>query len=151
MDKSERKVIDDIDRCGWHVVKVMEDQEHPPHAFSIGLYKTFRHPEIIIVGLKLEMMHNVINSIGADVKDGKVYESGKYYPGLLEKFDCWFNNVPCSLYEDYVGYAVWYYKQSSFPLLQCVWPTTQGIYPWELSYPRDLIQRQPVLGEPFII
>ena len=43
------KVLSDIEEYGWHVVKVMEDNSGPGFCYSIGLFKTFGHPEIMIV------------------------------------------------------------------------------------------------------
>jgi hypothetical protein len=38
----------DIATYGWHVIKVLEDDEGPGFAFTIGLYQRFEHPELIV-------------------------------------------------------------------------------------------------------
>lgn len=70
MDKGDKKLLDDIDEFGWHVLKVLEDDNGPGFCYSVGLFKTFGHPEIIIVGLKLDLAHTLINNIGHDIKNG---------------------------------------------------------------------------------
>jgi hypothetical protein len=44
----------DIATYGWHVIKVFEDDEGPSFAFTIGLYKRFGHPELVVFGLPLD-------------------------------------------------------------------------------------------------
>jgi hypothetical protein len=73
MDKGDEKLLNDIEKYGWHVVKVMEDDRGPRFAYSVGLYKTYNHPKIIIIGLKLDLAHVLINNIGEDIKNGKIY------------------------------------------------------------------------------
>lgn len=145
-DRAEQKVLDDIAQSGWHVVNVLEGEGHAPHAFSIGLYKTYGHPEVLVIGLAAELMHSVINIIGNDAKSGKANPIGAPYSGLLEGFDCVLLPVPEEAYREYVGFARWYYEGNDFPLVQCVWPTTQGIFPWEENAPSGFISWQPVLS-----
>lgn len=143
---AEQKIIDDVKEHGWHVMKVMEEAGLPPFAYSIGFFENYRHPEIIVFGLDLDLMHAMINFAGQDIKNGKRFESRGFYSDLIASYDCWFTDVPvehCSK----AGWAVWYYKNRDFPLRQCIWPTTQGIYPWEKDYPKDLHKRQPILGD----
>jgi hypothetical protein len=145
MTKGDKKVLNDVRRYGWHVISVMEEDDCPPFTFSIGLYHSFRHPEILIIGLDLTLMQSMINNIGNDIKSGKVYRKGKYYSGLLEGFDCLFRKVAEKHYDEYLGYANWFYRKKAFPVLQCVWPTTKGVFPWEKEFPKDLITWQPLL------
>ncbi len=49
-DDGERKTLADIAEFGWHSVNVLEDDGYPPWTFTIGLYETGNHPELIIVG-----------------------------------------------------------------------------------------------------
>ncbi|HEY5747784.1 MAG TPA: DUF4262 domain-containing protein [Chryseolinea sp.] len=147
LSKRDQKVLDDIDAFGWHVVKVRPDEEGPGFVYSIGLYKTFGHPEIIIIGLELDLAHALINDIGEDIRQDKLYRSGEFYNNLLDGFDCLMLAVPKESYEAYVGYARWYYKGNDFLLMQCIYPTVQGVFPWAKEWPEDMIAVQPVLGD----
>jgi len=147
LDKGDKKLIDDIGQFGWHVLKVLEDDNGPGFAYSVGLFKTFKHPEIIIIGLKLDLAHILINNIGEDIKKGKRYESGQLYNNILDDFKCLMFDVPKEKYKKYVGYGLWYYEGDNFPLLQCIYPTVNGIYPWEKEWPEDIIDLQPILGD----
>src|SRR6185369_6962038 len=99
MSNSDKKVISDIAEFGFHIINVLEDDEGPPHTFSIGLYHTFNHPEVMIVGLKTELMQNMISWIGDDIKKGARFEIGNEYGGLLEGFKCTFRAVDKCYYK----------------------------------------------------
>ena len=76
---SIERIRSDIEIFGWHVVKVLEDENGPGFGYSIGLFQTFSHPEILIVGLRLDLIHLLINNIGADIKKGKIFIEGQFY------------------------------------------------------------------------
>ena len=138
--------MNDIETYGLHVIQVMEDESGPGFGYSIGLFKTYKHPEIIIVGLRLELIHDLINGMAEDIKNGKSFEAGHFYGDIIEGFDCYFTLVDSSYYREYLGYAQWYYKDTEFPVLQCIYPTVKGIYPWQSEWPEEIKDLQPVLG-----
>ncbi len=123
----------------------MEDEERPPHSFSIGLFHNYSHPEIIIIGLRTELMHNMLNWIGKEIQNGREFKVGKRYSGFLEGHRVTFGEVAKRHYREYVGYAMWFYEGDDFPLIQCIWPTTQGYFPGNKKYPKDLVEWQQLL------
>ena len=64
MDERERKTHADIKEFGWHVLLIPEDEQGPAFAYSVGLQKTFNHPEILVLGLDINLMHRMVNGIG---------------------------------------------------------------------------------------
>lgn len=146
LTRAHQKILSNIEEYGWHVLKVMESEDRIGFCYSVGLYKTFQHPEIIIIGLKPELGHILINSIGTDIQNGFTYESGMRYPNILDDFDCLMLQVDNGYYDMYFGLGQWYYQSADFPVLQCIYPTVQGIYPWEKDWPSDLNDVQPILG-----
>lgn len=147
MAKGEQKILDDIAQYGWHVMKVLDEDNKPAFAYSIGLFATFKHPEIIMYGLDLDVMQQIINNLGDDIRKGIVYSDGPPFSNILEGYDCRFVTVPKGQYKMTVGWATRHYGNADFPLLQCVWPAKNGAFPWEEKYPEDLKRLQPVLGE----
>lgn len=143
----ERKLVSDIEEVGWHVIMVPEDDEGPSFAYSIGLFHTFGHPEIIIFGLDLDLSHQMINLIGEEVRQGHRFADGHTASGILESYDVRFLYVARRQYREYFGYARWYYKDDDFPALQCLWPDKQGRFPMDADYAEALRARQPVLRE----
>jgi hypothetical protein len=118
-------VLSDIKRVGWHTlgVSTRQGEDGLNWAFSIGLYHSFGHPEVILFGLPVQTCMEVVNLIGRHVKEGTHYESDHDYADILpDPFRCAFKNVQRSQYRDHVGYALWFYESEEFPLLQCFWP-----------------------------
>jgi len=147
LDDSDRKLLSDIDRVGWHVVMIPEEDGTPGWSFSVGLFKTFNHPEVVVFGLPLELSGEVINGIGADIQKGKVFESGQEYPEILEGVLCTFRPVVQRWYRPFLGYAGWYYRGPKFPVLQCIWPDKQQHYPWHPKFKKAWLGAQPLLFE----
>ena len=140
-------LIANVKKYGLQVTHVLGDETGPAFSYSVGLFKSYRHPEVIIVGLKQELSHILINNIAENIKNGKVYSPLKYYPDILDDFECYFINVDLLNYDSYVGQAQKFYKGDDFSLLQCIYPTVKGIYPWQKEWPENIKDLQPILGE----
>jgi hypothetical protein len=143
----DKQLFDDIEKYGLHVPHILGDDENPRFSFSVGLYKTYQHPEIIIIGLKQELSHTLINNIAEDIKNGKRYDAFEWSNDILTNYNCLFIPVDKLNYEEYMGYANWYYNGNNYPLLQCIYPTVKGVYPWEDTWPGNIKKSQPILGE----
>ncbi len=147
LDDGDRKLLSDIDRIGWHVVMIPEENGEPGWSFSVGLFKSFRHPEIVVFGLPLELSGQVINGIGSDVQKGIAFEAGQEYGDILEGVLCTFRSVATRWYRPFLGYAAWYYEGLNFPVLQCIWPDKEQHYPWEPEFKQAWVWAEPLLFE----
>lgn len=136
-DDNERKCLEDVKNHGLHIMHVFEDEENPRFSYTVGLYENYLHPEIIIIGLKHELAHLLLHNAAYDIKKGTSYTSGEFHEGILDDFLCYFGDVPRSYYEEYVGWALWFYEGRDFPLIQCVYPTVAGKFAWEKDFPGD--------------
>jgi hypothetical protein len=140
VDGMEEKVLQNIREHGWHVMRIAEDDEGPGFAYSIGL-----DPELIVFGLRSDVMHSMINELGARLRSGERLAPGDVVEGLLVDAKCVLVEVERSQYREYFGYALWYHKGPSFRALQIVWPSkTTGALPWE-DGGESLRAHQPVL------
>ncbi len=61
--RGERKTIADIDKYGCHVIHVTEKGKLPPFAYSVGIEKTSQGAELIVIGLKGQLAHSIINEV----------------------------------------------------------------------------------------
>lgn len=145
MDAIESKLRADIESYGWHVLNVLPEGDHPPHSYSVGLFSTFGHPEIVIVGLPADTAHRLINDIGEEVRDGASFEAGCRYGHILDGYDVMFVRVEPELYDDHFGRAIDYYEAATFPVLQMVWPDRDHAFPWEPACSQGIRELQPVL------
>ena len=96
----DRKLLADIARVGWAVLGILEGEEEPEYAFSVGLYRTLAHPEVILIGLPWDVSYQFINDIGAAVKGGKRYEAGQTYDDLAEGYPSAFVAVDRGHYKE---------------------------------------------------
>ena len=137
MDKNDEKALADIEKYGCHILLVLESEDHSRFAYSIGIEQRTGHPEIIITGLKHDLAHSLINEYNERVKAGEVFESDKYYSGFIENFDVTFKKVEQKHFKDYFGWARWLYKNDEFTVLQLIYPSTSGVWPWDPNAAED--------------
>jgi Domain of unknown function (DUF4262) len=141
----DRKIIHDVNTHGWHVMKIMPKADDPGWAFTIGLFRTFSQPEIVIFGLESGAMHAILNSVGELMRGGTVLSDGSETTEVLERYRCMFRNVDRFWYRYALGYATWFYGGSEFPVLQLLWPDKLQRYPWESAFETSLLKHQPLL------
>jgi hypothetical protein len=146
-DDHDRKLLADVGRHGWHVIAVEGDEEGPAFACSIGLHDPFGHPEVILLGLPVRVMHQVINGVGEQVRAGKRFGHRDESGDVLDGFNVCFRTVERRHYREDLGYAGWFYRGDDFPSLQCVWPDSRHRHPWHPEAGSDFLRRQPVLSD----
>src|SRR5262249_43595444 len=92
-DDHDRKLLADVKEYGWHVIAVLEDEEGPAFAYSIGLFHTFDHPEVIVFGLDVRLMQQIVNGIGVQIKSGERFEHLDEAGDVLEGYNVLFRRV----------------------------------------------------------
>jgi hypothetical protein len=147
VDNEDQKAHDDIEQFGCHVINVMEGEEEPQFTYSIGINKKQDKPDLIIVGLKRELAHSVINNYKDRLLDGETFETGVFYSGFLGNFDVCFIEVDKSHYKDHFGWGLWLHEGDNFNVLQLVWPTTDGQWPWSTEKSDFYKWAQPILND----
>jgi hypothetical protein len=147
-DDGERKVLEDIAKYGWHCLSILEEDGKPPWAFTIGLFQTWEHPELIVFGLKNNVAHQILNIVAEGLAENRRIDLARPTDDLLQNGSCVFIEVPRSEYREHVGFARWYYEGDNFPLYQVVWPSREGYFPWNARARDGFRSWQPVLGQP---
>lgn len=138
-----------IEQFGLSVIHVSEDEIGPAFSYSVGLFQTYQHPEIIMFGLPQESMQIIINNFAYEIESGTTYRPDELYGDILPDYDCILKMVPSEWYDDYVGQAQRFYQGSSFQLLQCVWPDLNHKFPWQPGFNANWRNRQPLLYGPY--
>lgn len=62
---------DDIESGGYSVVAIVGDESGCDWAYSIGLHRSFDHPELLIVGLEAPFAGAVIELLAKQISDGE--------------------------------------------------------------------------------
>lgn len=145
--KADAELLENLKEIGWQIVLIPEDEEGPGFAFTLGLYHSFQHPEVLIMGLSMETMHQLLNNIGSEVKNGQRYIDGNESPDIIEGYNCTFRQIHRQNYHEFLGSAIGFYQNEEFSALQCVWPDKQGLYPWQQGFNEQLAERQWLLFE----
>jgi len=148
-EAGEEKALADIQKYGCHILHVMEDGSGPRFSYSIGIEQSSGQPELIVTGLKRELAHSIINEYNDRVRAGEVFEADTPYSGFIGNFDVMFRPVLKEHYEEYFGWGRWLYEGDDFRVLQLIWPSTKGVWPWDKDAPTDYTYFIPLLCDPF--
>jgi hypothetical protein len=87
-DRAEDVIRQHIAEYGWHFVLIEAENDLPAFAYSIGLYHSFRHPEIVAFGLKLDTLHRLINICGDRIKAGETSPLDRLVDDVLADCPC---------------------------------------------------------------
>jgi hypothetical protein len=145
VDEYEGVVLGNVDKFGWHVVLIEAGAEGPAFAYSIGLFRSYKQPEVIGFGLRPSLLHSIINGVGDELKQGRSIELDVPLDGYIEGYPVIFKAVAKKHYREYLGYALWFYSRAEFPVIQCIWPDKSGRFPWDRDFNKDWIGLQPLL------
>jgi hypothetical protein len=147
MNDGEKKALADIEEYGCHVIHVLEDKEGPPFSYSVGIQKTSGAPEVLVVGLKEPIAHFIVNEYNQRVREGERFVSGSRYDGFIEGFQVRFEIIAPKYFDEYLCWNEWLYGGKGFEALQIIYPTTDGIWPWETRAADCFRWRQPILSK----
>ncbi|TPI58743.1 DUF4262 domain-containing protein [Mesorhizobium sp. B3-1-3] len=148
-DAEEAKALADIEEYGCHILYVLEEDEHPPFAYSVGIEHNFGVPELVVIGLKPDLSLTIINEYCRRVRGGERFSVGARALGFLGGgFDCQFGAVHPDHYLEYFGWDIWFYDGPDFRIVQLIFPTTSGIWPWDVEADEWFRERQPLLDTP---
>jgi hypothetical protein len=147
MKAEDKKALDDIEKFGCHILHVMEEGDEPPFSYSIGVQKSTGAPEAVVIGLKQPIAHHVLNEYNSRVRNGERFANGKEYSGFIEGFPVQFELVAPQHYDEYFGWTKWLYGGTAFSVLQIVFPTTEGVWPWDSRASEWFRKRQPILSD----
>jgi hypothetical protein len=145
-DDSDRKLLSDIEKYGWHVVFVTEEPATPQFAFTVGLHYRYSHPEILVMGLKQATAHSLLHSLVEKIKQGEKLESGSLVTDIAS-FPLALVPIHIDHYREHLGYGMWFYRslRAPFPALQLVWPDRAGLFPWQNGYDARFNELQRML------
>lgn len=134
-----------MERRGWAVQGVGSDGDFPQFSYTVGLSKV-GHPEVIALGLPMEVMHNVLNNVGtAVVEKHQTFQPlpGYRYDNIVENYAVIFRacsnrqfNVARRFFGEDIG------------ALQLLWPDAEGRYPTDANFREQLKPFQPLIEEP---
>lgn len=144
-----------IEDQGWVAVPVAAVEGPEPvagYTYSIGFESTFGRPEVVIFGLQAPAARGLLGMVADQHAGGVELPVDAVFVGLLE------SDLPCALLPVDLGVhrplfpdaealaARRVGSNTTFRMLQFVWPDRQGRLPWDHDYDRRLTVAQPVVG-----
>ncbi len=132
---------------GWIVMRIDADDQGPGFAYTIGLEDSFAHPEVILVGLRMETAQVVLNNVVANIRGGATYGAAEAYSEILKGYSVTFRSVPEYQHAAYLGTALRYYGERAFRALQLIYPNRDGLWPWDTEVSNAFRELQPVLAD----
>jgi len=142
------KLLADISEPGWTVIGVFPNEgveNQYCFAYTIGLYKNYGHPEIIMTGLQIPTMHSILNIAGTQIKKSQAFNPEDRFANLISKFDVKFAWVDKKYYVSHLGQAQWYYENDDFSTMQLIWPDADGKFSDEEGFEEEYRDYQPML------
>ncbi len=148
-DDSDRKLLADVASYGWHFIIIKAEEKLPAYAFTVGLYYTFSHPEILIMGLSHQTMASLLQLIVEKIRSGHRYADGDACAELAAGRAI-FRTIDLTQYREYLGYAIWFYANlpTAFPSLQLISADKSNRYPWDSDFDKTYLELQAALYEP---
>jgi len=147
LNESDQKALDNIKEYGCHILNIMEDEEHPNFSYSIGIEKTRNSPELIIIGLKRDLAQSIISNYCERLEKGEKFKAGKYYSDFIGGFDVCLIEVDLKHYDETFCHAQWLYNGNDFRGLQLIYPTVDGVWPWDPEASESYLWWQTILNE----
>jgi hypothetical protein len=146
----QQKIAADIATDGFSMLLVFDPEgQEPDFGYTVGLHQTAGHPEVLMTGLPHAMLQRLLDLIGRAALSGTRFDAGCISTALTTSgLPCYFATIDPRHYKEYLGQAVDYYGDQSFPALQCVWCDRQGRFPWQAGYEEQYRAMQPLLFDP---
>lgn len=146
VDESERQLLDDVAEYGWHCIHIMEEGEQVGYSFTVGMYQTFGHPELIIFGLSSRVSHQILSIFADAAQAGTPLDLSQPTDALIDHYSCCFAEVPLSEYYEHVGFARWYYQETTFRFTRLCGRPSPACFPGT-PVSAEFRAAQPVLGQ----
>jgi len=145
--ENDKRVERDVRKYGCHVISVFDPEEKKPNfSYSIGIQRASGAAEAIVLGLRPELGGFIINEYNRRIRAGKTFKRGKLYSGFLKGFSVYVEPVRSKLLPNYTLGCDRYYGDEGYTVVQIVWPSTTGVWPWEKAASEWLKNNQPMLG-----
>lgn len=138
-----RRLNSNIKESGFSVVAIFptgdEPEPTPGFAYTVGMWETWKQPELLSVGLPREVAHSIYWDIARRIEaggDGARYRDGDVADGLLEGgYKVAFRAIAPPHHP--LAFARRHYGKARFEAVQMVYPDEQHRFPWDDGYDLD--------------
>ncbi|MDD2977125.1 DUF4262 domain-containing protein [Aquabacterium sp.] len=139
------QVLENIATYGWHCVHVPQMGHQLAFTYTIGLYHSYKHPELLVYGANAKAACDMIKYVGTAARDDEALDLDQPTDKLMDGHSCVFVEVPYLNFPQRIEHGLWFYEDVSFPLRQIVWTSNQGLFPWHPESSVRFRASQPLL------
>jgi len=141
MSEERRKVYfemvdNNIEKYGFHVTYVLEENGSTPFGYSTGLYRNFGIPEAFVSGLPNGLTNTLINNYAQTFKNKNVPLNEKLN-NLIDRFSIYVIPVKNDNLNKKILSSFRFYEDHEFKSVQIIFPDLTGKFPYEIGYDYD--------------
>src|SRR5882672_3773434 len=136
LSEEDERTITHVEEFGCSVVSVKRNNYGLGWSYTVGVFDTIGKPEIITVGLPPETAHFALNEAATLLRAGVDLTTGRHHD-LIGQVDCEFRPVDRKWAEHLMGWAIWYYDDDDFPVIQVVYPDRQNRFPEDEGFDKS--------------
>ena len=131
LDEHDQRILEDIDKDGWHCVVIPAEGDCEGWCISVGLCQTLQQPEIAVFGCQPETGHGMLWAAVDEIREGRHFLDGDVSDRFIESYDSTFRQSKLRWYDPFFGWARWYHSGDEFAMLQVIWPAAEQRFPSE--------------------
>jgi hypothetical protein len=139
------RVVEHVREFGWHAAGVLADDRVPGWGYSVGLWHSYRIPEVSVFGLPADTCMAIVNVVGRMARDGTALAAEQWLDGVVDGFPVALREVRGEWFPDLFGQATGFYRRPPLPMLQICWPDREGRFPWDPGVQEACRRSQPLL------
>src|SRR3954451_22393385 len=128
LSERDERTISNVETFGCEVLHVKETSAGPGWSYTLGVYDTCGKPEVITVGLREQTAHVLLNEAARRLRSGTDLTAGRHSE-MIGEVECEFRLVDPKWVRHLMGWAIWFYDQGEFPVLQAVYPDRENRFP----------------------
>lgn len=136
----DEQILGHIRQIGWSVMHIPGGPEGIGFTYTCGLKHSWKHPELVVLGLPTPSSHRFLSAAVEKIKKGQHYQPNLEEHGLIVGYPCQIHPVPRERYEPFLLFNTWLYPDGDFEALQLVWPDQHCKFPDDPDYDRDVAQ-----------
>jgi hypothetical protein len=148
LDETDRSAMRTVQERGWAVIMIPEDTDGPGWAFTVGLWHTFRSPEVAMFGLRVDVMNNCLKTLANEIAAGRHLVADQERDDVIRNYSVAIKKVDTSWYRSLFGMALHFYQRPPLSFMEVVWPDAGGRFPWNEGCALRLRELQPALWIP---
>lgn len=140
LSKMDEWAIGQIEEHGCALISVGRDCEDDfGWTYSLGIYDTCAQPELITVGLPLEVAKHCLNEAARRMRAG-VDVTTERQKDLIANVHCELRIVSPKWVGRLMNFANWLNGSADYPVLQVIYPDLQNRFQWEEGFENRFIQ-----------